>query len=83
MNKDGRPITDNVKYTLVRDSLTDSDISYQNREIEVEFFNLPEQPVYALIQGKDSEGNGLIPDCLWLFGDIFFKISGRTKDKPL
>lgn len=58
VDKDGQPITDNTKYTLVKDSIAENNISHQDREIDVEFYNTPEKPAYAVIQGKDSEGNG-------------------------
>lgn len=68
VDKDGQPITDNVKYTFDKDSLKESNISYQNTEVDVEFFNGKEQPTYALIQGKGSEGNCIIHFLEWPTG---------------
>ncbi|XP_018565001.1 uncharacterized protein LOC108906271 [Anoplophora glabripennis] len=57
VDKDGQPIIDKTKYTLVKDSIAENNISHRDREIDVEFYSTPEKPAYALIHGKDSEGN--------------------------
>ncbi|KAJ8923528.1 hypothetical protein NQ315_010106 [Exocentrus adspersus] len=57
VDKDGQPLADNADYTLVKDSLTENNVSDPDREIDVELHDVSKKPTYALIQGKDSEGN--------------------------